>query len=62
MAHAGEHKDHGRPVTLHAVMKEALGYGLQSRYKPEREIPHGLIVILMQMNEDRRHRRSAKLE
>ncbi len=41
------------PMTLHAVMCDSVGMGLRERYKPEQEIPHGLLVLLMQMNHDR---------
>lgn len=41
------------PMTLHAVMRDSVGMGLRDRYKPEQEIPHGLLVLLMQMNHDR---------
>jgi hypothetical protein len=40
-------------MTLHAIMQESVGMELRERYKPERAIPHGLLVILMQMNEDK---------
>ena len=40
-------------MTLHAVMQASVGMGLRERYKPEQEIPHGLLVLLMQMNHDR---------
>ncbi len=43
-----------RPMTLHAIMQESVGMGLRSRYKPEQEIPHGLLVLLMQMDENKR--------
>ncbi len=43
-----------RPTTLHAVMQESVGMGLRSRYKPEQEIPHGLLVLLMQMDDNTR--------
>lgn len=41
------------PMTLHSVMQESVGMGLRNRYKPEQEIPHGLLVLLMQMNDDK---------
>jgi hypothetical protein len=34
-------------------MCDSVGMGLRDRYKPEQEIPHGLLVLLMQMNHDR---------
>jgi hypothetical protein len=40
-------------MTLHAVMRDSVGMGLRERYKPQDEIPHGLLVLLMQMNHDR---------
>jgi hypothetical protein len=52
--YATEQKNKEGPVTLHAIMTEAIGHGLRSRYKPDKEIPHELMVLLMQMTEDRR--------
>jgi hypothetical protein len=40
-------------------MREAVGAGLRSRYKPEKEIPHELMVLLMQMKENQRPRKNA---
>jgi hypothetical protein len=42
------------PATLYSVMREAIGAGLQKLYEPENEVPHHLLVLLMQINEDRR--------
>jgi hypothetical protein len=42
------------PATLYSVMREAIGAGLQKLYEPEKEVPHHLLVLLMQVNEDRR--------
>jgi hypothetical protein len=36
-----------------------VGAGLRSRYKPEKEIPHELMVLLMQMKENQRPRKNA---
>ena len=47
------------PVTLHAVLKDAIGHGLRSRYQPEKEIPHDLLVLLMQMKENERRANAA---
>jgi hypothetical protein len=52
--YATEQATNDGPATLYAVMTEAIGYGLRSRYKPEKEIPHELMVLLMQMTENRR--------
>jgi hypothetical protein len=41
-------------TTLHAVMRDAIRDDLRSQYRPENEIPHKLVVLLMQMNEDNR--------
>ena len=49
----GEQNTPHGPTTLHAVMQESVGMGLRNRYKPEEEIPHGLLVLLMQLNDDR---------
>ena len=45
------------PATLYHVMQEAIGAGLQRLYEPEHEVPHHLLVLLMQINEDRRRAR-----
>ena len=42
------------PATLYSVMREAIGAGLQKLYEPDNEVPHHLLVLLMQINEDRR--------
>ena len=47
---AGGHE----PATLHKVMQETIGFGLRKRYEPEQEIPHELLVLIMQMNENGR--------
>jgi hypothetical protein len=39
-------------ATLHKVMQEAIGCELQKRYQPENEVPHDLLVLMMQINED----------
>jgi hypothetical protein len=50
------------PMTLQAVMRESVGMGLRERYKAEQEIPHGLLVLLMQMNQDRSRAEQLRLE
>lgn len=40
------------PASLHKVMRETIGFGLQQRYRPEKEIPHDLLVLIMQMKEN----------
>jgi len=51
-----EHPTGKRPVTFHQVMREALGSDLQKHDQPDEEIPHGLLVLMMQLNDDRRRR------
>ncbi len=47
-----KHNGQARPVTLHAI-KRVIGIDLRERYKPQQEIPHGLLVLLMQMDRDK---------
>ena len=35
-------------------MQETIGFGLRKRYEPAQEIPHELLVLIMQMNENGR--------
>jgi hypothetical protein len=42
------------PATLYGVMQEAIGAELRKLYQPENEVPHRILVLLMQINEDRR--------
>jgi hypothetical protein len=54
MASATRIEPNDGPATLHAVLSDTIGYGLRSRYRPEKEIPHDLLVLLMQMKENER--------
>lgn len=47
------------PATLHGVMQTALAEGLRERFRPVRDVPHDLLVLLMQINEDRRRKAKA---
>jgi hypothetical protein len=47
------------PATLHGVMQAALAHGLRERFRPVRDVPHDLLVLLMQINEDRRRQAKA---
>jgi hypothetical protein len=49
------------PATLHGAIREAIGEGLKARYHISREIPHALLVLLMQINEKRRKHRPAAI-
>lgn len=60
MAPTSKQRGQEGPMTLHAIMRASVGMGLQSRYKPEQEIPHGLLVLLMQMNDDQRRAEEAR--
>ena len=60
MAFTTQYEANDGPVTLHAVLKDAIGYGLRSRYQPEKEIPHDLLVLLMQMKENDRRAKAAQ--
>ncbi len=51
-----DHAGGTRPATLYKVMQETIGFGLQQRYQPDKEIPHELLVLIMQMNEGERRR------
>jgi hypothetical protein len=59
VAFTTEYKADDGPVTLHAVLKDAIGFGLRSRYQADKEIPHDLLVLLMQMNENERRAQAA---
>jgi hypothetical protein len=59
MVASGKQNDADRPATLHAIMQESVGMGLRERYKPDAEIPHGLLVLLMQLNYDKQRAEQA---
>ena len=48
-----------QPATLHCVIRQAISSGLRKRYEVEREIPHELFVILMQMNQQKQKTKKA---
>jgi hypothetical protein len=60
MAFASQYESNDGPVTLHAVLKDAIGYGLRSRYQADKEIPHDLLVLLMQMKENDRRAKATQ--
>jgi hypothetical protein len=41
-----------QPATLHRVMQAAIAEGLKEHYKPPKRMSHGLLVLLMQLNEE----------
>jgi len=46
------------PVTLHGVI-HSVARDLRGHYRPEHEIPHRLLTLLMQINEDDRRAKLA---
>lgn len=44
------------PVTLYRVMQATIGQELRARYEAPREMSHELLVLLMQMNEQRKQK------
>jgi hypothetical protein len=40
------------PATLHGVIRTAIARDLKERYLVPEKIPHQMLVLLMQMNED----------
>jgi hypothetical protein len=48
---AADDCDTEAPATLHRVMQAAISHGLHEHYKVQRHMPHGLFVLLMQMNQ-----------
>ena len=45
----GNRDDSAAPVTLHGVMQEALGGNLRAHYAADKNIPHSLLVLMMQI-------------
>jgi hypothetical protein len=41
-----------QPATLHRVIQDAIAEGLRECYKPPKRMSHGLMVLLMQLNEE----------
>ena len=40
------------PITLYRVMKQVTGKQLQTFYEPPQDMPHALLVLVMQMNDE----------
>lgn len=59
MPSAAESTTARSPVTLHGVLRDAVGQGLHACYRVDEEIPHSLLVVLMQMNEEQRREAAA---
>jgi hypothetical protein len=59
LSRPSEEPDAEAPATLHGVMQAALAQGLRERFRPVRDVPHDLLVLLMQINEDRRRKAKA---
>lgn len=45
-------RDAAAPVTLHGVMRAAIGRDLQEHYPVQEKMPHQMLVLLMQINEN----------
>ena len=58
MPHGRDTEKTDGPATLHSVI-HSIGRDLRGHYRPEREIPHRLLTLLMQMNEDDRRAKTA---
>jgi hypothetical protein len=59
LSRPSEMPDAEPPATLHGVMQAALAQGLRERFRPIRDVPHDMLVLLMQINEDRRRKTKA---
>ena len=46
--------DPAAPITLYRVMKETIAKQLRAHYEPPQDMPHALLVIVMQMNDEKR--------
>jgi hypothetical protein len=46
------------PATLHGVIRAAIARDLKAHYEVPQTMPHELLVLLMQMNEDNRKKRA----
>jgi hypothetical protein len=53
-------RESDEPATLDGAMRDAIGEGLKARYQVSRQVPHALLVLLMQINDKRRKERPAK--
>ena len=49
-----ESLDSDEPATLYRVMQSSIAQELEATYQVPRELPHQLLVLLMQMNERKR--------
>jgi hypothetical protein len=47
------------PATLHGVIRAAIASDLRAYYEVPQKMPHALLVLMMQLNEDKRKRRAA---
>ena len=44
------------PATLYRVMQSTIAQGLEASYQVPKELPHQLLVLLMQINERKRRK------
>jgi hypothetical protein len=51
-----EVQDPDEPATLYRVMQATIAQGLEESYQVPKEIPHQLLVLLMQINQRKRRK------
>jgi hypothetical protein len=51
-----EVQDSDEPATLYRVMQATIAQGLEESYQVPKEIPHQLLVLLMQINQRKRRK------
>jgi hypothetical protein len=51
-----EAQDSDEPATLYRVMQATIAQGLEESYQVPKEIPHQLLVLLMQINQRKRRK------
>jgi hypothetical protein len=48
------------PATLHGVIQAAIARDLRAHYQVPQTVPHSLLVLLMQLNEDKSRKPSSR--
>jgi hypothetical protein len=46
------------PATLHGVIRAAIARDLKAHYEVPQSVPHEILVLLMQLNEDSKKKRA----
>jgi hypothetical protein len=60
MARRGKQQRQQEPIRLRAAMQRRVGNALREFYKTEQEVPHGLLVLLMEMDGDQQRAEQAE--